>query len=249
MPEPPEVTELTKLTLIIDDFDGAEPGFQKAYGFALVIERGETVVLFDTGSHARDLAGNLAAHGLDPGTVSAVILSHNHNDHANGVSCILEANPAVPVFIHIDWDKPHSFKGGRIPAGNRRVVQSPGPQADLPDWVRLTASHAAGDYGGIYEHACWVVTGENAILVTGCAHPGLNCFLEDRSAAGVDEALPVTIIGGFHGTRFSDNRAQDIDPQLATIYCCHCTSHYRRFQRQFEEKCKQLPVGGTLEFA
>ena len=54
-------------------------------------------VLFDTGHHAtkRRLLNGLARHGLSPGDVAAVVLSHLHFDHANN----LEMFPKARVYV------------------------------------------------------------------------------------------------------------------------------------------------------
>lgn len=54
-------------------------------------------VLFDTGHHAtkRRLLNGLARHGLAPGDIAAVVLSHLHFDHANN----LEMFPNARVYV------------------------------------------------------------------------------------------------------------------------------------------------------
>jgi phosphoribosyl 1,2-cyclic phosphodiesterase len=50
----------------------------------VVLESGGTAVLLDAGFSCRDLEARLAAVGVDPARVKAMILTHEHGDHARG---------------------------------------------------------------------------------------------------------------------------------------------------------------------
>ncbi|SRR6266581_6502055 len=54
-------------------------------GNALVIEAGATRILLDCGFGPRELARRLARLGLEGGDLDAVVVSHEHTDHAAGV--------------------------------------------------------------------------------------------------------------------------------------------------------------------
>lgn len=53
-------------------------------GNACLIDGGDTRVLVDAGFGVRDLAGRLAAIGVAPASISAVVVSHEHHDHVRG---------------------------------------------------------------------------------------------------------------------------------------------------------------------
>lgn len=55
-------------------------------GNATLVEFGEVRLLVDAGLAARTLAARLEALGVEPGSVRAVLLSHEHQDHARGAS-------------------------------------------------------------------------------------------------------------------------------------------------------------------
>ena len=63
----------------------------------VLIYTSEGPVLFDTGHHTtkRRLLNGLAAHGLSPADIAAVVLSHLHFDHANN----LEMFPHARVYV------------------------------------------------------------------------------------------------------------------------------------------------------
>ena len=55
-------------------------------GNATVIESGDTRVLIDAGFPRRVLARRLEAAGIEPESISALILTHEHIDHARGAA-------------------------------------------------------------------------------------------------------------------------------------------------------------------
>lgn len=55
-------------------------------GNAIVVECGDTRVLVDAGFGTRALAVRLAAAGVAPGSIEAVIVTHEHSDHVRGAA-------------------------------------------------------------------------------------------------------------------------------------------------------------------
>lgn len=55
-------------------------------GNALLIQTGRTAVLVDAGFGPRMLASRLRAVGVTPGMLSAILLTHEHADHARGAA-------------------------------------------------------------------------------------------------------------------------------------------------------------------
>jgi len=58
-------------------------------GNAAVLRSGDTMVLIDAGLGPRKMMARLAAAGLDPGRIEAVLLTHEHGDHAGGLPALL----------------------------------------------------------------------------------------------------------------------------------------------------------------
>lgn len=242
------IMESLTLTLLVDDFDGAAPGFQKAYGLSILVNLPDgTKILFDTGSHGRDLATNCQALSLDPGDLSAVILSHDHFDHSGGLGWVLEKNHGVPVYVHGRWDDPNTHAGPVVPPSNRVLPNSRTEYSEIHPGVYLTRTLSSGDYGGILEHACWVITPHHRVLLTGCCHPGLYAFIEEGGNIPGDLDLPLVVVGGFHGSRFISAQVEALNPRLELLVYLHCTQYWRAFQRQFPGKCQTLRVGDTIE--
>ncbi len=55
-------------------------------GNATLVEGGGARILIDAGLGPRELAERLDALGVDPASIDAVVLSHEHNDHAKGAA-------------------------------------------------------------------------------------------------------------------------------------------------------------------
>jgi len=67
-------------------------------GNALYVKGGDTAVLFDCGLSGRELERRMAERGLDPATLSAVVVSHEHTDHVGGVGVVCRRF-GIPLFI------------------------------------------------------------------------------------------------------------------------------------------------------
>jgi phosphoribosyl 1,2-cyclic phosphodiesterase len=66
-------------------------------GNGLVVEAGTTRVLIDCGFGVRDTAQRLARRGLEPGDLTAILVTHEHADHVGGVAAFA-AKYALPVW-------------------------------------------------------------------------------------------------------------------------------------------------------
>ena len=55
-------------------------------GNTTVVESGTTRILIDAGLGAREMAERLQSAGVDPASLSAIVLSHEHTDHARGAA-------------------------------------------------------------------------------------------------------------------------------------------------------------------
>ncbi|MGC9520256.1 MAG: MBL fold metallo-hydrolase [Anaerolineae bacterium] len=102
------------LTWVVNDL--AEEGLSSEHGFSMWITTEEGQVLFDTGGTGAVLMGNLAALGLDPGALDAIVLSHAHDDHTGGLPALLDRLPSeIPLYAHPTIFRPrYSRKTGEL---------------------------------------------------------------------------------------------------------------------------------------
>jgi 7,8-dihydropterin-6-yl-methyl-4-(beta-D-ribofuranosyl)aminobenzene 5'-phosphate synthase len=93
--------EQTTVTILAENTAAGPAGLIGEHGFAALIERGETAVLFDTGQSI-SLARNAKVLGKDLAKVDTVVLSHGHYDHTGGLPDVLFATRGVEVIAHPD---------------------------------------------------------------------------------------------------------------------------------------------------
>ncbi len=90
------------------DDDGAALSFcllaSGSRGNALYVTDGETAVLFDAGLSGAEIERRMAASGLDPLLLDAIVVSHEHSDHIQGVG-VLSRRFNLPVYISPETEK------------------------------------------------------------------------------------------------------------------------------------------------
>ncbi len=67
-------------------------------GNGLVVEVGATRVLADCGFTLSDAIARLARHGVDPASISAILITHEHDDHIGGAARFARKY-GVPVWL------------------------------------------------------------------------------------------------------------------------------------------------------
>lgn len=69
-------------------------------GNSLTIRSGATTVLVDLGLACADLLRRMKACAFDPATVSAILFTHDHDDHCHGLGTYHKKFPAVRLFAN-----------------------------------------------------------------------------------------------------------------------------------------------------
>jgi len=249
-PEPSLVPSLTSVSLgagetvtitVLYDNNPYAPGLKTAWGFSCLIEKGDETVLFDTGGDALTLLGNMRALGIDPSRIKTVVLSHIHGDHVGGLEGFLALNEEVIVFIPRSF--PENFKA-RL-RGQVKVVEVGGPQEIAP------GIHTTGEMGtSILEQGLVVDTPKGAVLITGCAHPGIVRMVEKARQMRGDVYL---VMGGFHlggagqakiARIISDFRRLGVQK----VAPCHCSGDRAReaFRQEYGEDFIPAGVGTVI---
>ena len=155
-----------KITIVYDN--EANAGLTSGWGFSCLVET-EEKILFDTGDDGEKLICNLRQLNIQPKSIAAVAISHNHWDHTGGLREFLKLNNNAKVLHPISFSKPTEI--------------SPG----------IHSTGALGTF--IKEQSLVVNTDEGNVVITGCAHPGLGKIIDKAKQLGEIYG----VIGGFHG--------------------------------------------------
>jgi 7,8-dihydropterin-6-yl-methyl-4-(beta-D-ribofuranosyl)aminobenzene 5'-phosphate synthase len=164
------------------------PGLTPGWGFSCLIEGADKTLLFDTGGDGDVLLANMRRLGLSPKTVEAIVLSHIHADHTGGLDELLAAHADIEVWLP-----------AKFPAAFQRAIADRGAHVRPVNAAGCLFGNAwsTGPLGdGIIEQALILDTAKGLIVVTGCAHPGI-----DRIAQAATQLMGKKIhllMGGFH---------------------------------------------------
>jgi len=169
-------------------------------------------ILFDTGDDGQKLIYNFEKANINPKSVNKVVLSHNHWDHVDGLEGFRKFNSEAEV-IH-----PNAF--------SEPTEISPG-------------IYSTGALGVLLKEQSLVVKTENGnIVITGCAHPGLQRILQTAGRLG----RIYGVLGGFHGfSKFAELEG------IQLIAPCHCTEHAEQIMQRYPAQCEQIWAGSVIE--
>ena len=233
------------ITIVYDNNPGQKE-LTTAWGFACVIQGMEKTILFDTGGDGEILLGNMRHLNLEAKEIDAIVLSHIHGDHTDGLPSFLQVRTGVPVYIPAGF--PSAFKervqslGGQIQEAAESKVVCRG--------VHTTSTLGKG---AIEEHGVCVKTPKGWVLITGCAHPGVaNMATQAKAITGEPIHLAV---GGFHMVREPESKINAVIDRLEElgvqqVVPCHCTGEAARrlFKQRFGDRCDLNGVGNVLRF-
>ncbi|MCX6843605.1 MAG: MBL fold metallo-hydrolase [candidate division WOR-3 bacterium] len=213
------------------------------WGFACVVDAAGHRLLFDTGAKGELLLANMKMLGIDPTTVEAVVISHNHWDHTGGLESVLplcSARCYVPASAATELGARAKQTGGTsIPVTGRAAI-----------WPGVWLTGELGE--AIREQSLVVETDSGLVLVTGCAHPGVvNIARRVKEDFG---RPPHLVLGGFHLGHASPEEVKRIVGELRTLGVakagpCHCTGDEAigQFQQNWPDGFEQIGCGRVLK--
>lgn len=243
-----------RITIVTDAF-GATAELRQDWGYSALVEYDGHRILFDTGNDSAHFAHNIAALGIDLRDLDAVVISHRHGDHTDGLHHLRTVNPAVRIFgpgdEYFGGPTPAAFFrrpepglppeqryfGGDVPPAiphgtpwrGLNVVRGAGGTEIVPG-VRLVENVAAGGpFTETPELTLVIDTPDGQVILVGCSHPGIERILASAGAPSTPVAL---LAGGLHLVTTADAEVDRIAGALKThwgvrrIAPGHCTGEY-----------------------
>ncbi len=99
------------------------PLYSGSSGNALYVEYGDTRLLVDAGKSGKMIMEALAFIGVDPRSLTALLITHEHSDHIAGAG-ILARKLQLPVYATTGTWLAMKDKLGKIPEGCRRFIEA-----------------------------------------------------------------------------------------------------------------------------
>jgi len=186
----------------------------------------------------------MADLGIDPLSIEVVVLSHIHGDHTDGLPGLLKTGVRPRLYVPASF--PSSFADG-LP-DEAELVRVSDPVEIYP------GLHSTGELGkSIVEQALVAETPEGAVVVTGCAHPGIVQIVRQTTRL-VDGEIAL-VVGGFHLGRASQSQVNAIIAELRDLgvrQVCptHCTGEasIATFARSYGDGYVEGGVGRVIAF-
>ena len=219
-----------KVSVLVDNNDGA--GLKGEWGLSFYIEYADKTVLLDAGLSLL-FAENAKKMGLDLGNVDFAVLSHAHDDHANGLDRFFELNDHAKLYVAQGCDENcydrHGirFKYAGVPRGIMtrhadRIVKA-GPDMMVAEGIRLLGHSTPGleKLGRMekmylkqgfmryipddfrHEHSLVFEMGDGVVVFNSCSHAGADNIINEVMQAYPGKRINA-MIGGFHLFNKSD---------------------------------------------
>ncbi|MBN3039426.1 MAG: MBL fold metallo-hydrolase [Candidatus Omnitrophica bacterium] len=216
---------------------------QSGWGFSCLVECSDKKILFDTGDDPRKLSSNLKKMNINPKDFDAIVLSHNHWDHIDGLAAVLGKSKKCRLFF-----------GKSFPESFRKSLKAKGIDFELvEDMVSVAEGVFAGPEmsgPGPKEIALTLQTDKGLVLITGCAHPGILEMAQETNRR-LDKDIYL-VLGGFH---------LGMSPRLSAIVSgleklgvkkagpCHCSGDagIALFKERFKEGFVDIGAGSIIE--
>jgi 7,8-dihydropterin-6-yl-methyl-4-(beta-D-ribofuranosyl)aminobenzene 5'-phosphate synthase len=197
-------------------------GFKTGWGFAVVIEGNGNTILFDAGWDGNLLLSNMKLAGVNPESIQKLVLSHQDWDHIGGVNHILDYNSVKKIYVPRSFSKNLKDELGRY----SDLVEVSDP-LKICDGIYTTGELGTGSK---VEQSLMIGTRKGMVVLTGCAHPGLENILKTAGTFG----KIFGVIGGFH--KISD---MNVFKGIRMVMPCHCTEHVEDIKRAFPEAYRE----------
>jgi len=231
---------------IVFDKKTIDKNLYTGWGISFLIDNS---ILFDTGENGNWLLHNINKLNIDVNQLEAIVISHNHWDHVNGLWEILKRKKNFKVYscpnFGIEFEKKVKSLGGII-IENKDV-------SEIEQNIYVTGE-ITGEYAGHFmpEQSLVVKTKSGITVITGCSHPGIIKILEKVKEKFPQEDL-YFVFGGFHLMDQSKRKIEIIvkkfiEMEVKKVGPTHCSGKETEeiFKEKYGNKFVSIKVGETL---
>lgn len=239
--------DLPKITIIYDNKKTVDT-LTEGFGFSCLIEWNNRKILFDTGGKGEAFFSNVQKLGINLETITHAIFSHKHWDHTAAFKDALALLKNSPVlYLPDEFD---SSLEAQIPK-NMAIHKVKECEEIDQNIFSLVLS---GSYWltTVQEQAIVLRTTKGLVILTGCAHPGIdNIARAALSKIGGEIHL---IIGGFHlahsWKRTCENVVEAIRKLgVEKVAPCHCAGERAEsiFSNSYGQDFIETGVGSVIQ--
>jgi len=163
--------------ILFDMTHSGEQGFRPGFGYSVFVQYEGKRLLFDLGADAGILEQNMKAAGIDPATLDAVAISHNHPDHSAGLSILRKHRPNLAIYVPPGQD----FDSGKLIRLRDSVAITPN--------LMLLRTHTETPTVGISDEISLLIrTAQGPYLITACSHTSVATIV-DKSMKLAEEEI------------------------------------------------------------
>jgi 7,8-dihydropterin-6-yl-methyl-4-(beta-D-ribofuranosyl)aminobenzene 5'-phosphate synthase len=265
-----------RITVLVDAFSD-RPELKKDWGYAALVEYAGQRILFDTGNDSELFRYNVEQMGIDLTRLDAVVISHRHGDHTDGLKYLLSINPAVIIYVANDeyfgGDTPPGFfeksvdtlpprmryfdgsVPGSLPHGSpwkHANLHRVSDALEILPGIRVVRNLSTGErFTETPELSLVIDTPTGQVLLVGCSHPGIEQILQSVSGAGSIRL----VMGGLHWLTLSDSEVERLASALVnqwdvqSIAPGHCTGEmgFSVLSQLFGDRYIYAGLGNTID--
>ncbi|MBQ4582389.1 MAG: MBL fold metallo-hydrolase [Oscillospiraceae bacterium] len=266
-----------KLTVLCDNCSRVGAYYLSESGVSYLLEDGDARILLDTG-YTDVYVRNAEKLGIDLTNLTALVLSHGHDDHTGGMIHLPRQQAGkLPLYAHPNVFDRKFYQGEEIGAPYTQEAAaeifdlhlSEGPvQLSERLWF-LGAIPRVNDYENktpvgerlvdgkwepdfMPEDSALVYKGADGLtVISGCSHAGIQNITEYAKQVCGDERIS-GIIGGFHMptvTRQTEETVRWLSKlRPKNLRPCHCTCFHARAAIHFAVPIGDTCVADVIEF-
>lgn len=256
------------ITFLVDN--NASDNCGAEHGLSLLIEAG-CKILFDAGQ-SRLFLENADHLGKSLDDLDAIILSHGHYDHGNGLEYIsghrLFSHPKCFTrryrarnegYIGLKFDRDFAEKNFRLELSEKPVEISENslflgqiPRINSFESKTTTFTDENGQPDFVEDDSGIVIkTEDGLIVISGCAHAGICNTIEHAMTITGDRRI-VAVIGGFHLKEDSSAIEPTVSYlkrlKIPYLLPCHCVDASVMEHLHHELNCKSVYSGLSICF-